>query len=133
MLYESDESEDSLLAQHFETQGASMQSCMEQQLSSPWNFIVSSWRPLCNEMQLWMQVEFLKASFRDRRLARVYRKHAAIGGLGLCCFALEDMAISHGHHFVHSLWHLNACYAVASTNALMQKREESTLRPAPAN
>ena len=73
-----------------------------------------------------MQVEFLKASLRDRNLARTYKKHVAIGGLGLCCFALEDVAISHGHHFVHSLWHLNACYAVASTNAMMQKREERT-------
>ena len=77
-----------------------------------------------------MQVEFLKASMRDKKLARVYKQHVAIGGLGLCCFALEDVAISNGHHFVHSLWHLNACYAVTSTNAMMQKWEQCTLRPA---
>ena len=79
-----------------------------------------------------MQVEFLKASLKDRKLARVYKQHVAIGGLGLCCFAMEDVAISHGHHFVHSLWHLNACYAVASTNAMMQKREECSLKLAAA-
>ena len=70
-----------------------------------------------------LQVEFIRQSLEDKKLAKAYRRHAAMGGFGLCCFALEDVAIQHGHHFVHSLWHLNACYAVASTNALMQRRE----------
>ena len=74
------------------------------------------------------QVEFIRRSVEDRKLARAYRRHAAMGGIGLCCFALEDVAIQHGHHFVHSLWHLNACYAVASTNALMQRREAPECR-----
>ena len=47
-----------------------------------------------------------------------------VGGLGLGCFMLEDVAISRGFHFVHALWHLQACYAVASSNALMQQREQ---------
>ena len=47
MLYET---KDSLLAQRSESQGVSVHSCIEQQLSSPWIFRTSSWRPLCNEM-----------------------------------------------------------------------------------
>ena len=71
-----------------------------------------------------MQVEFARTALRDRALRRVYRRHAAVGGLGLACFALEDAAIARGFHFVHSLWHLQACYAAASANALMQHHEQ---------
>ncbi len=71
----------------------------------------------------YVQVEFARTAIRDRVLRGVYRRHAAVGGLGLGCFMLEDVAISRGFHFVHALWHLQACYAVASSNALMRQRE----------
>ena len=72
-----------------------------------------------------IQVAFARSAAGDKALQRAYRRHAAISGFGLGCFMLEDAAIERGHSFVHSLWHLHACYAVASTNALMQKREQS--------
>lgn len=59
----------------------------------------------------------------DPAMRRVYRRHAAIGGVGLGCFMLEDLAISRGFHYVHALWHVHACYAVASVNALLHARE----------
>ena len=69
------------------------------------------------------QVAFARQALADPSLRSQYRRHAAIGGFGLGCFMLEDVAVAHGHSFVHSLWHLHSCYAVASANALMQRRE----------
>ena len=87
-------------------------------------------RPACHKQRLFApQMEFARTALRDRALRRVYGRHAAVGGLGLACFALEDVAISRGFHFVHSMWHLQACYAVASANALMQQREQEGCMP----
>ena len=74
-----------------------------------------------------VQVAFAREALADKALMRNFRKHALIGGFGLGCFMLEDLAIAHGHSFVHSMWHLHSCYAVASANALMEKRERATL------
>lgn len=40
---------------------------------------------------------------------------------------LEDLAVSRGCHYVHALWHVHACYAVASVNALLHAREQDAL------
>ncbi|CAL8462760.1 g2293 [Coccomyxa elongata] len=77
------------------------------------------------------EVAFAREAMADKALRRDFRKHALIGGVGLGCFMLEDLAISRGHSFVHSLWHLHSCYAVTSANALMQSRERAKLDPKP--
>jgi hypothetical protein len=69
------------------------------------------------------QVAYARSAAADKALRRAYRRHALVGGVGVGCFLLEDAAIERGHSFVHSLWHLHACYAVASTNTLMHRRE----------
>ncbi len=72
------------------------------------------------------QVEFARSAAADPALRQVYRRHAAVGGVGLACFMLEDLAIARGFHYVHALWHVHACYAVASANALLASRERSS-------
>lgn len=90
--------------------------------------------PAC-ETVLWhdllLQVAFAQEAMGDKALMRNFRKHALIGGFGLGCFMLEDLAIARGHSFVHSLWHLHSCYAVASANALMERRERAKLESDP--
>lgn len=73
-----------------------------------------------------LQWAFARGAMVDRSLRSSYRWHAAIGASGLGCFMLEDVAIEHGHSFVHSLWHLQSCFAVASANALMHRREQDS-------
>lgn len=68
-------------------------------------------------------MDFARSAAADPALRRAYRRHAAIGGIGLACFMLEDLAIARGFHYVHALWHVHACYAVAGINTLLDARE----------
>ena len=75
-----------------------------------------------------MEVEFARQAWRDPALRSAYSKHAMVGAVGIACFSLENRAVAMNIDCVHSLWHCLACYAVASTNALMAKREAQELQ-----
>lgn len=64
------------------------------------------------------------AAERGAALRRAHRRHLALGGLGVACFALEDVARDQlACGFVHAAWHCLACYGVAGVNALLRDSE----------
>ena len=71
-----------------------------------------------------VQVEFAKRAGSSPRLKASHCRHGIAAGIGIGCFLLEDAAIQHGIHWVHSVWHCLACYGVASTNLLLKHKED---------
>ncbi|KAK9819288.1 hypothetical protein WJX74_001277 [Apatococcus lobatus] len=50
---------------------------------------------------------------------KAYRHHVLAGATGLACFGLEDIAIQHDFHFVHSMWHCLAFYGLAKASSVL--------------
>lgn len=73
---------------------------------------------------LGFEVEFFSKARLNTAVRDAFLQHAAIGGSGLLCFKLEDLAHNANFHYVHSLWHLLAAGGLAKTNVLLQYKEQ---------
>lgn len=68
---------------------------------------------------LYCQVEFLRQAREHPAMRDPLRQHAVAGILGVACFAMEDAAIRHRVHIVHSMWHALACLSMARLEPLL--------------
>ena len=66
------------------------------------------------------ECHFIGAAVANPQLRPAWRRHVAALAAGGACFGAEDAGIKHLNlDCLHPMWHCLACYAVASTCALM--------------